>query len=106
MLPAVSAQGELDVVQLAVQVGEEEVAELVEGHAPIAAGEAQVIAIGNHAGRSGRASVHAHALKERTDLEAAVVGEDHHVGWVGRIDGDRGLGLVVRQPADVNVGAD
>ena len=103
---AVDAERDRDGVLGLVEVGQEEVAVLVEREARVAARVAEVVVDADQPLRPRRAPVEAdrgeHARRQ-PDLLVADVRHDDDVVRVRRIDGDRLLRLLARPLADVDV---
>ena len=104
--PTVGAERDRHDVLGLEQVGEEQIAVLVEREARIAARVAEVVVVADQASRPARATVEADGGEHpgrQPRLEVADVADDHDVVRVGRIDGDRLFRLVQVPLADVDV---
>ena len=101
---AIRTEGDLHVVGLTVEVREKEVAELVERGARIAAGKSERV------GPVGDLAAGPVDAIQGESLEEAVpklnVADNNDVVRVCRVDGDRGLRLVPRHVADIDIGTD
>ncbi|HEX6478316.1 MAG TPA: hypothetical protein VF043_05690 [Ktedonobacteraceae bacterium] len=99
---AIGAESDGDHIPHVEEIGEEEVAVVVERQAWITTGGTQIIVIPDQGRRPGRATVEAHAL-EQPGCRKVHVRDDDDILPVGRIDSDCFLGLVGMPLADVDV---
>ena len=102
----VRAERDRDLVLGLEQVGQEQIPELVERQARIAAGVAEAVVVADQAMRPGGAAVEADGREHSRGQSCLPVSDvAHHddVVGVGRVDGDRLFGLVEVPLASVNV---